>query len=142
MDKKVLNCANTEDVKAGGSDIETFGNCDSWQLLCKASSKKQGWQKSTKAMEIPGSGCLVQVTTELHHPTSGHVAVAEALCFVPFVKIQTLYGPVPEGVTEFNEGDYPIFGRQLVADPSAFFNSSILSSTIEDTDENGEDGTI
>ena len=35
-------------------------------LLCKASSLAEGWMKSTKAMEIPGVGCVVHG----HHPAA------------------------------------------------------------------------
>lgn len=62
-------------------DLSTFGNGDMFQLLCKASSKKEGWMKSTKAMEIPGVGCVIQVTTQ----QGDHVA--EAVCFVHNVRI-------------------------------------------------------
>ena len=63
------------------SDLQTFGNADSFQLLCKAVSVKEGWMKSTKAYEIPGVGCIVQCTTQ----QGDHVA--EAITFVPGVKI-------------------------------------------------------
>ena len=39
--------------------------------------KKENWMKSTKAMEIEGVGCVVQVTTQQNNH------VAEAVCFVP-----------------------------------------------------------
>ena len=42
--------------------------------------------KSTKAMEVSG-GCVVQVTTQQRNP-DGSYAVAEALTFVPGVKIE------------------------------------------------------
>jgi len=60
-------------------DIVIFGE-DLFKLLSKASSKEEGWMKSTKAMEVPG-GCVVQVTTQQDNN------VAEAVCFVPGVKI-------------------------------------------------------
>jgi hypothetical protein len=41
--------------------------------------------KSCKAMEVPG-GCVVQVTTQQKN-SDGSYAVAEALTFVPGVKI-------------------------------------------------------
>jgi hypothetical protein len=51
------------------------------EAVCKASSKNEEWMKSTKALEIDGLGCVVQVTTQqCHH-------VAEAVCFVPGVRI-------------------------------------------------------
>jgi hypothetical protein len=57
-----------------------------FQLLCKASSSKQGWMKSSKAMEIPGIGCIVQVTTQQRNRDGSH-AVAEAACFIPGVRV-------------------------------------------------------
>jgi hypothetical protein len=84
--------------------------------------------KSTKAMEIPGSGCVVQVTTQQRN-LDGSYSVAEALTYVPYTKIRTIFGGVPEGVTEFNEGDYPVIGREIVADNtfSAMIGESISS---------------
>lgn len=66
-------------------DIKIVGNGDTFRLLCKASSESQGWMKSSKAMEVPG-GCVVQVTTQQTNP-DGSYAVAEAITFVPGVKI-------------------------------------------------------
>lgn len=66
-------------------DLVTVGNVDMFQLLCKASSLREGWMKSTKAMQVPG-GCVVQVTTQQRNP-DGSYAVAEALTFVPGVRI-------------------------------------------------------
>jgi hypothetical protein len=65
-------------------DIEFFGG-DLFKLLSKASSEKEGWMKSTKAMEVKG-GCLVQVTTQQRNP-DGSYSLAEALAFVPGVEI-------------------------------------------------------
>ncbi len=58
-------------------DLQVFGNGDSFQLICKASSEAAGWMKSTKALEIPGLGVVIQVTTQQGSN------VAEALVFVP-----------------------------------------------------------
>lgn len=77
--KTLHNCEQSgarENVK----DIQVVGNGDMFKLLCKASSKAEGWMKSTKAMELP-NGCLVQVTTQQGDN------VAEALQFVPDVCI-------------------------------------------------------
>lgn len=81
MSEKTLDNVNVADVKAKVSDVVVVGNGDTFRLLCKASSKAQGWMKSAKAMEIPSVGCVVQVTTQQGDN------VAEALCFVPGVKI-------------------------------------------------------
>ncbi len=79
-EEKALNVQSVADAEAKVSDIEVVGNGDTFALLCKASSKSQGWMKSAKAMETP-TGCVVQVTTQ-----NGD-NVAEALTFVPGVKI-------------------------------------------------------
>lgn len=78
---KALNVTSVEDAQTKVSDIEVVGNGDTFQLLCKASSKSQGWMKSAKAMQVFG-GCVVQVTTQQG------ANVAEALCFVPNVVIK------------------------------------------------------
>jgi hypothetical protein len=78
------------DVANTTSDVKFFGNGDTFKLISKASSESQGWMKSCRAMEIEGEGCLVQVTTQLKNP-DGSYAVAEALSFVPGVKIATLH---------------------------------------------------
>ena len=88
LEEKALNNTNIEDVKKQVSDVEVFGNGDLFQLIAKASSKEQGWMKSTKAMAIPGVGCVVQVTTQQRNPSGAYV-IAEALTFVPNVSIHT-----------------------------------------------------
>ena len=67
-------------------DVKVFGNGDSFKLLCKASSEKEGWMKSTKAYEIPGVGVTMQVTTQQLN-RDGSYSIAEALTFIPGVKI-------------------------------------------------------
>jgi hypothetical protein len=78
---KTLNNSTVKKAKEQVRDLEVVGNGDMFQLLCKASSKREKWMKSCKAMEIPGIGCLVQVTTQQGDN------VAEAMSFVPGVKI-------------------------------------------------------
>ena len=86
--EKALNNTNFEDVKNTTSGVEVFGDGDLFKLLSKASSKEQGWMKSTKAMEIgAGVGCVVQVTTEFTNP-DGSKTSSEALTFVPDVVIK------------------------------------------------------
>lgn len=77
---KQLDVTSEADAKAKISDVETVGDVDAWQLLCKASSKSGRWMKSTKAMKV-GAGCLVQVTTQQGEQ------VAEAITYVPGVQI-------------------------------------------------------
>lgn len=78
---KPVDVINTEDAKAKINDLVITGDPDTWVLICKASSKSQGWMKSTKAMEVFGAGVVIQVTNE------NKTGVAEALTFIPGVKI-------------------------------------------------------
>lgn len=74
---KDLSVTSIADAKEKINDIEVFGNGDTWKLLCKASSKSQGWMKSTKYMEVPGFGVVLQVTTQQGEN------IAEALVALP-----------------------------------------------------------
>lgn len=78
---KTLNNSTASQAKDNVADIEFWGKGDQWELICKASSKAEGWMKSTKAMEIQGLGCLVQVTTQQGDN------IAEAVTFVPHAVI-------------------------------------------------------
>ena len=78
---KTLHNSSISKAKDNVSDINVFGKGDLFKLISKASSKKEGWMKSTKAMQIDEVGCIVQVTTQQGDN------VAEALTFVPRVKI-------------------------------------------------------
>lgn len=79
---KTLDNTRVEEAKNKIPDLKITGNGNMWRLLCKASSSEEGWMKSTKAMEIHGVGCLVQVTTQQGDN------VSEALAFVPGVGIK------------------------------------------------------
>jgi hypothetical protein len=79
--KKTLHNSDVSGAKKNVSDLRIFGNGDMFKLLSKASSQKEKWMKSTKAMQIDNVGCVVQVTTQ----QGDHVA--EALTFIPGVKI-------------------------------------------------------
>jgi len=81
---KTLNNTTASKASENVSDIEFWGNGDTFKLISKASSKKEGWMKSTKAMEIPYLGCVIQVTTQQGDN------VAEALTFVPGARIKEL----------------------------------------------------
>lgn len=80
---KPLDVRNMADNVKKSPTTGIFGNCDMFQLITKAWNKEQGWMKSTKALEIPGVGCVIQVTTQQDDN------VAEALTFVAGVKIIT-----------------------------------------------------
>ena len=81
---KTLHNSTVSSARTNVSDLNVFGNGDTFKLICKASSKSEGWMKSTKAMQIDGVGCVVQVTTQQGDN------VSEALTFVPNVKIELI----------------------------------------------------
>lgn len=79
--EKSLSNTSSNGAKKNVKDIQFWGNEDVFKLISKASSKEEGWMKSTKAMEIIGVGCVIQVTTQQGSN------IAEALTFVPGVTI-------------------------------------------------------
>jgi hypothetical protein len=83
---KTLHNSDISGARKNVKDIDIVGNGDMFQLLCKASSEKEGWMKSTKAMEIEGVGCVVQVTTQQRNIDLTY-SLAEAITFVPNVII-------------------------------------------------------
>lgn len=97
---KTLDNSTADQAKNQVSDLKVWGDGDTFKLICKASSKNEGWMKSTKAMEIPSVGCVVQVTTQ----QGDHIA--EALTFVPGVKIKEYVNE--EGLAE------TVLSRKLV----------------------------
>jgi len=83
--EKTLHNSDVSGTKKNVPDVVVVGNGDMFRLLCKASSKAEGWMKSSKAMEVCG-GCVVQVTTQQKN-IDGSYSVAEALAYIPGVKI-------------------------------------------------------
>lgn len=79
---KTLHNTDTSKAQVNVKDIIFWGDGSMFKLLSKASSKNEGWMKSTKAMEIPHVGCIVQVTTQQGDN------VSEALTYVPDVSIK------------------------------------------------------
>lgn len=79
---KTLDVQNMDDLRAKVSDVEMVGDPGLWRLLCKASSKSQGWMKSTKLMVVPG-GVVLQVSTQQGDN------VAEAVTFIPGATVST-----------------------------------------------------
>lgn len=80
--EKTLDNTTANQAKEQVLDIQFWGNVDTFKLISKASSKKEGWMKSTKAMQIDGVGCVVQVTTQQGQN------ISEAVTFVSGVKIE------------------------------------------------------
>ncbi len=86
--EKILDITESKGARANIPDLKIWGNPDSFQLLCKASSDSGGWMKSTKAMFV-GNGVVIQVTTQQKN-LDGSYSVAEALTYVPGVNIYTI----------------------------------------------------
>jgi len=86
---KILHNSTVSGARKNVKDICIVGDGDTFKLLCKASSKDEGWMKSTKAMQTP-TGCVIQVTTQQLN-IDGTYSVAEALTNVPGV------GVTPDG---------------------------------------------
>ena len=84
---KTLGNTDINSDKKNVKDIVIFGDGALFQLLSKASSEKEGWMKTTKALETP-VGCVIQVTTQQRNP-DGSYALAEALTFVPGVRVKS-----------------------------------------------------
>ena len=84
---KTLGNSDANGVSKNVPDVVFFGNGDLWQLICKASSEKEGWMKSTKAMHIKNQGCLVQVTTQQRN-LDGTYSIAEAITYVNRIYIE------------------------------------------------------
>jgi hypothetical protein len=74
---KTLHNSTVSGARVNVKDLVVFGDGDTFKLICKASSAKEGWMKSTKAMEIAGVGVVLQVTTQQGDN------VAEALQLIP-----------------------------------------------------------
>jgi pyruvate/2-oxoglutarate dehydrogenase complex dihydrolipoamide acyltransferase (E2) component len=91
MKEKDLNITEVRGARANISDLQVYGDGDTFALLCKANSQEQGWMKSTKVCNLP-SGCIVQVSTQQRNP-DGSYAVAEALTYVPGVNMDTNVEP-------------------------------------------------
>lgn len=86
--------SNMDQVSASASvpDLEVIGDGDIFQVLSKAWSVEEGWMKSTKALEVKGLGCVIQVTTQQRNP-DGSYSVAEALTWVPGVHLDFAQSP-------------------------------------------------
>ena len=82
---KTLHNSNASGASKNVKDIQFWGDGDTFRLISKASSKVEGWMKSTKAMFV-GTGCVIQVTTQQGDN------VAEALTYVPGVRLKVRRG--------------------------------------------------
>jgi hypothetical protein len=84
---KSLHNTDSNGAKKNVKDIKFWGDGDTFKLISKASSENEGWMKSTKAMQIDGVGCVVQVTTQQINP-DGSYSLSDAVTFVPNSRIK------------------------------------------------------
>ena len=100
--------SNTTESQAQNQvkDIKFWGLPDMWKLISKAHSEEEGWMKSTKAMEIAGVGCLVQVSTQ-QLSLNGGDSIAEAITFVTRTGIEEIW----------DENHEKVIGRKFVERP-------------------------
>ncbi len=123
MEARSLGNTDGKGAMKNVADLVKWGDPDAWKLICKASSDQQGWMRSTKAMEIEGMGCLVQVSsvqinadnTENYRP-----AVAEAIVFVPGVAII-------EQTMSTERGEMTVFARRLAPMEEALIHKAQLA---------------
>jgi hypothetical protein len=101
MKTRSLGNTDANGAKKNVGDLVIWGDGDQFKLLFKASSEEEGWFKSTKAMEIPGVGCVVQVSTYQEGDLAA--SVAESATFVPGVRIE-----------EVKDDEGKVIGRKLV----------------------------
>jgi hypothetical protein len=93
---KSLHNTTANGAKKNVKDIQFWGNGDTFELICKASSQEEGWMKSTKAM-CAGNSVIVQVTTQQRNP-DGSYSIAEALTTVDNAVICEYYNQQDEVV--------------------------------------------
>jgi hypothetical protein len=102
MSEKTLHNSEVSGARKNVKDLNIVGNGDSFKLLFKASSQAEGWMKSTKGLQTP-FGVVLQVTTQQRNP-DGSYAVAEALTYVPDVKIEDDENHGRKLVSRYGEG--------------------------------------
>ncbi len=89
--EKTLHNSTVNGARKNVGDLTVYGDGDTFKLICKASSKAEGWMKSTKACYVQDVGCIIQVTTQQGDN------VAEALTFAPGVMIKEIKGDKKNG---------------------------------------------
>ncbi len=97
MSEKKLDTTNMDEIPEG---TKIHGDPGAWKCICKASNEKEGWMKSTKAMDIIGAGCLVQVTTQQGDN------IAEAVTFVPDVFVHET--GIPDKGIQYDLRAFPV----------------------------------
>lgn len=81
--EKTLNNTKASQAQDNVKDIQFYGDGDLFKCLSKAWSEKEGWMKSTKAMNVP-HGVVIQVTTQQGDN------IAEALTYVPGCHVEAV----------------------------------------------------
>jgi len=92
---KTLHNSDISGTSKNVPDVKVFGDGDAWKLLCKASSEKEGWMKSTKILSVGKDGItagfFLQVTTQQRNP-DGSYSLAEAVTYCPHSALNLPWG--------------------------------------------------
>lgn len=104
MEEKSLQNTDANGARKNVKDIVFWGDGDTFKLISKASSKAEGWMKSTKAMQA-GRDVVVQVTTQQRNP-NGSYSLAEALTTVKSAEIVDV---IENGVVVARHIQYKLF---------------------------------
>jgi S-adenosylmethionine hydrolase len=89
---KTVDVQSSKKVNEKISDIKTYGDPDTFRLLCKSSSENEGWMKSTKYCNVRG-GCVLQTETQQRNPDGSYI-LSQALVYVPNAQVHE--GVVPK----------------------------------------------
>jgi len=69
------------------------GDQDAWTFICRVNI--DGFEETTRAMQISDKGCLVQVTAKRYNQQRneyGSWVIAKSLTFAPGVKVVKVFG--------------------------------------------------
>jgi hypothetical protein len=76
-----LNVTSTLDTATKIPDLEVTGNGDLFKLLSQKSSEAEKWAETTKAMYIPGIGCVIHTVTQQNN------RISEAMVLIPGTRL-------------------------------------------------------
>jgi len=87
-------------------DATIFGDGDAFKLISKIYSVSEGWVEITKALQVDGLGCVLQVQTQQRNqsPPNDNYVISDSLQWIPGVRIK-----------EFKDENSRIVNRKLVA---------------------------
>lgn len=82
---RTLDLSPEKDTEKNILDLKTYGDENTFKLLCKSCSEKEGFMKSTKVCNVE-FGCIVQFSSQQRNP-DGSYSLAESSTYIPSVHI-------------------------------------------------------